>query len=58
MKMEMEETDTAGFGDLECGDTASVGTLHLDVEFFVPDDENDVYCQTSQCIIDKVRIRA
>ena len=39
-----EGTHAAGFWDFDDGDAVAVRALHLDVEFFVPDDEDGVYC--------------
>lgn len=33
----------SGLGNLEDGELAAIETLHLDVELFVTDDEDDVY---------------
>ena len=39
-----EGTHAAGFWDFDDGHAVAVRALHLDVEFFVPDDEDGVYC--------------
>lgn len=42
-----EERETVGYpsglGNLEDGELATIETLHLDVELFVADDEDDIY---------------
>lgn len=48
LEVEVEGEDVrypSGLWDFDDGEVGAIETLHLCVEFFVTDDEDDVYCE-------------